>query len=71
MGFALWFWFYTLLQLRDCLFSEETMSVGLLNRAKTVIDFGDFDVVLNEVLYFDMTVYLGSKKCGDLNKWPT
>lgn len=47
------------------------MSFGLLNRAKTVIDFGDFDVVLNEVLYFDMTVYLGSKKCGDLNKWPT
>lgn len=44
------FWFYTLLQLRDCLFSEETMSFGLLNRAKTMIDFGDFEVVLNEVL---------------------
>lgn len=37
------------------------MSFGLLNRAKTMIDFGDFEVVLNEVLYFDMTVCLGSK----------
>lgn len=37
------------------------MSFGLLNRAKTVIDFGDMEVVLNEVLYFDMTVCLGCK----------